>query len=179
MSWCYFWGRGQNFYNGSDNNYLWPSKLTKVFRKLPKVNVKKNKMFHQRDTLRRRIEEIRAFRNRISHNEPAWRISDVNSPEDVITSLTEKLDNMLEFLYWISPKFQKYVCDIGMESRVRQVLNLQEFNRYIHTFDTYKIEDLEGLIELVQKANQDNSRFYVMFGAIPSIIIPHNTQLLQ
>jgi len=169
----------KSFYDGGDNNYLWPSKLTKAFRKLPRVTVKSNPMFHQRDALRRRVEEVRGFRNRISHNEPAWRISDVNSPEDAIATLTEKLDNMLELLYWISPKFQKYVRDVGLESRIRQVLNLQEFSRYIHAFETYDIEDLEGLIELVQKANQDNSRFYVKFGAIPSIIAPHNTPLLQ
>ena len=168
----------KSFYNGSDNNYIWPSKLTRAFKKLPRTT-QKNQAFHQRDALRRRIEEIRAFRNRISHNEPAWRVSDVTSPEEVISTLEEKLDNMIELLYWISPKFKKYVCDVGLESRVRQVLNLQEFNRYIHTFDTYDIEDLDGLIELVLRANQDNNRLYVKFGAIPSIITPYNTSLLQ
>lgn len=69
-------------------------------------------MFHQRDSIRRRIEEVRAFRNRISHNEPAWRVSDISSPEEVISVLNEKLDNMIELLYWISPKFKRYACDV-------------------------------------------------------------------
>lgn len=168
----------KNFYNGSDNNYLWPSKLTKAFKKLPRVT-HKNPMFHQRDSIRRRIEEVRAFRNRISHNEPAWRVSDISSPEEVIAVLNEKLDNMIELLYWISPKFKRYACDVGLESRIRQILNLKEFNRYIHTFDTYEIADLDGLIKLVEKANLENNRFYVKFGAVPAIIAPYNTRLLQ
>lgn len=168
----------KSFYNGGDTNFIWPTQLTKAFKKLPRVT-DRNPMFHQRDALRRRIEEVRAFRNRISHNEPAWRISDVSNPQEVITLLQLKLDNMLELLYWISPKFKKYVCDVGIESRIKQVLNQSEFNRFIHTFDTYEINDLENLIELVEKANSENTRYYVTIGGLSSILSPHNTSLLQ
>jgi hypothetical protein len=166
------------FYNGSDNSFIWPTQLTKAFKKLPRVNVK-NPMFHQRDAIRRRIEEVRAFRNRISHNEPAWRVNGVSKPEDVIAYLIMKLDNMLELIYWISPKFRAYVRDVGIEDRIRQVLSISEFNRYIHTFETYNIEDISGFVSLLEQTNSNNTRSYFEIEGRQGILSPCNTRLLQ
>ncbi|WP_199449542.1 Abi family protein [Vibrio harveyi] len=175
-TWEYIFDK--HYYNGSDNNYIWPTGLTKAFKKLPRTT-ESNAMFHQRDIIRRRIEEVRSFRNRVSHNEPAWRLSDVEKKEDIITLLTAKLDNMMELLFWISPKFQRYVTDIGIEARIRQVLNLTELDRYMHAYETLEISDIEALLGLTQKVNETNVRSHFNVGGENGILMPHNTQLIQ
>ncbi len=168
----------KHYYNGSDNSYIWPTGLIKAFKKLPRTS-ESNPMFHQRDIIRRRIEEVRSFRNRVSHNEPAWRLSDIERREDIIELLTTKLNNMMELLFWISPKFQKYVKDIGIEARIRQVLNLTELDRYMHTYETIDISDLESLIVLTQQVNTSNVRSHFNVGGRNGILMPHNTKLIQ
>ncbi|PIP98561.1 MULTISPECIES: hypothetical protein [unclassified Shewanella] len=175
-TWEYLFDK--HFYNGSDNNFFWPHGLSKAFRKLPRTR-EKNPMFHQRDIIRRRIEEVRAFRNRISHNEPAWRVDDVKSREDVIVVLIDKLNNMMELLFWISPKFRNYVMDVGIESRLLQLLNMAELNRYMHTFEEYEITEIAMLTQLMEKANSDNLRCYFNTGEQKGILLPNNTPLLQ
>ena len=132
-TWEYLFDK--HFYNGSNNDFFWPNGLFKAFKKLPRTN-EKNPVFHQRDIIRRRIEEVRAFRNRISHNEPAWRINDVKSKVDVIVVLTDKLKNMMELLFWISPTFCKYVKDVGVDARILQLLNMAELKNRTWLFCT-------------------------------------------
>jgi len=169
----------KHFYDGSDKNFLWPHELTKVFRKLPRVEETKNAMFHQRDALRRRIEEVRSFRNRISHNEPAWMTEGVQNKQDIIDRLIEKLDHIMELLFWISPKFRKYVMDVGIESRVRQLICMRELNRYMHSYERYAVEDLQLIGELVLESNKNNYRCYFHINGVPGIISPTNSSLLQ
>lgn len=169
----------KHFYNGSDKSFLWPHELTKVFRKLPRIKETRNVMFHQRDAIRRRIEEVRAFRNRISHNEPAWLISAVSSKQDVINNLTEKLDNMMELLFWISPKFKQYVVDVGIEARIRLALSAREMDRYLHSFQRHNIEEIKQIAALLAEANTGNYRCYFNVNGIPGILSPCNTALLQ
>ncbi|WP_313130466.1 MULTISPECIES: Abi family protein [Enterobacteriaceae] len=169
----------KHFYNGSDKNYLWPHELTKVFRKLPKVQETKNVMFHQRDAIRRRIETIRSFRNRISHNEPAWTLGSVGNKQDVVDKLIEKLNDMMELLYWISPKFKKYVVDIGIDSRIRQILSIRELDRYMHSYKRYDINDLQQMSDLLSASNANNYRYFFTIKGIPGILSPSTSTLLQ
>ncbi|RBP10222.1 hypothetical protein [Pseudocitrobacter faecalis] len=169
----------KHFYDGADKRFLWPHELTKAFRKLPRLSGSKNPMFHQRDIIRRRIEEVRAFRNRISHNEPAWRVGEVKNRQDVIAGLTEKLEKILELVFWISPKFRKYVADIGVESRVRQVLNIHELDRYMQLYKRQNIRQLRELSELLTFSNSQNLRCYFMLDDTPGILSPCTTSLLQ
>lgn len=169
----------KHFYDGSDKRYLWPHELTRVFRKLPRVQETKNPMFHQRDAVRRRIEEVRSFRNRISHNEPAWRVGSVRNKQDVIEQLTEKLINIMELLFWISPKFKKYVMDVGIESRIRQILCMKELERYMHSYERYEVTDLYKISALLTETNMNNHRCYFQVNGIPGILSPSNSSLLQ
>ncbi|MEK9496486.1 Abi family protein [Photorhabdus sp. P32] len=168
----------KHFYNGSDNRFLWPSGLTRAFKKLPRT-IEKNPMFHQRDIIRRRVEEIRSFRNRLSHNEPTWRVTDIQKRENVVSNLSGKLDAMMEMLFWLSPKFQKYVQDVGIEARIRQILNISELNRYMHVFERHSITEIDDLMKLTEQANSENIRLYFSVNDCADILMPHNTHLLQ
>ncbi|WP_118986493.1 Abi family protein [Photorhabdus sp. CRCIA-P01] len=169
----------KHFYDGSNNHFLWPNGLSKVFKKLPRVGVRKNVAFHQRDIIRRRIEEVRVFRNRISHNEPAWRVNNVTAKEDVISTLTERLNGMMELLFWISPKFSQYVRDVGIEARIKQMLHLVEMNRYMQSFERHEINDIDNLIDLANRVNSENHRCYFNVSGKLGILVPCNTSLLQ
>ncbi|HGJ5858737.1 MAG TPA: hypothetical protein ACHBX6_03305 [Arsenophonus nasoniae] len=136
-------------------------------------------MFHQRDIIRKRIEEVRSFRNRVSHNESSWRLSDVGEKEDIIPLLTTRLDNMMELLFWISPKFQRYVKDIGIEARIRQVLHITELERYMHIYENIEISDIDGLLVLTQRVNETNIRSHFNVSGENGILMPHNTHLIQ
>lgn len=166
----------KHFYNGADNSFFWPNGLFKVFKKLPKTD-HNNPIFHQRDIIRRRIEEVRSFRNRISHNEPAWRIGDLKNSTDVIDVLTRKLENMMELLFWISPKFRKYVKDVGIESRILQLLNQTELDRYMHIFEQHDITEVSKLEQLTIQANINNTRCYFNVNGNKGIIHPRNSSL--
>lgn len=167
-----------SFYNGSDRRFLWPHQLTKAFKKLPRVTGVSNVQYKQRDVIRRRIEEIRHFRNRLSHNEPAWRVESLKSKNEVITHLLDKLEKMLELLFWISPVFKRYISDIGIEGRIRQLLTLNELNRYMHIYENHSIHDLESLFALMERANSENCRYYFDINNLKGILSPCNTRLL-
>ncbi len=167
------------FYNGSDKRFLWPHQLTKAFKKLPRVTGVSNVQYLQRDAIRRRIEEIRHFRNRLAHNEPAWRVENLKSRSEVIAHLLEKLDNMLELLFWISPAFRRYIQDIGIENRIRQLLSLNELNRYMHIYEHYPIKNLESLYMLTEKSNNENCRFHFDINGLNGFLVPSNTRLMQ
>jgi len=169
----------KHFYDGSDKNYLWPHELTKVFRKLPKVQETKNVMFHQRDALRRRIEAVRSFRNRISHNEPAWMLNSVRNKEEVVDNLLEKLDYIMELIYWISPKFKKYVIDIGIDSRIRQILSIRELERHMHSYKRYDVDNIQQMYDLLSAANANNHRCYLTIKGNPGVLYPSTSTLLQ
>lgn len=167
----------KHFYNGSNRQFLWPIGLTKAFKKLPRVT-EKNAMFHQRDIIRRRVEEIRSFRNRRSHNEPAWRISTINQREDIIKLLISKLKNIMELLFWISPKFRNYVQDVGIEARIMQLLKTSELNRYMHSFDRHNISDLDSMIQLTIKTNLENTRRHFKIKHHQGVLLPYNARLI-
>ncbi|MGL4333725.1 MAG: hypothetical protein ACRCSC_01540 [Lactococcus garvieae] len=175
-TWEYILDKG--YYNGADNRYLWPNGLIKAFKRLPKTK-ENNPMFHQRDILRRRIGEVRSFRNRISHNELAWRRTDACGKSSIISLLTTKLDNMMELLFWISPKFHKYVKDIGIEAKIRQTLHITELERYMHTSESIDISDINGLLALTQKVNETNVRSRFNISGESGILMPSNTLLIQ
>lgn len=169
----------KHFYDGSDKRFLWPHELTRVFRKLPRVHETKNPMFHQRDAIRRRIEEVRSFRNRISHNEPAWMVGSVHNKQGVIEQLIDKLNSIMELLFWISPKFKKYVMDVGIESRIRQILCMKELERYMHSYERYEVADLDKISALLAESNNKNRRCYFQLKGIPGILSPSNSYQLQ
>ena len=179
VTWEYIFDK--HFYNGNNQqkaHCLWPHYLLKVFKKLPKV-AGKNPQFHQRDIIRRRIEEIRLFRNRLSHNEPVWRVHHVKSKHDAILALTQMAEHIMELLFWISPKFKNYVVDIGIYSRITHLLNITEFERYLHISTLHEINDIPSLIELVSHSNQHNIKSHFIVGDLQGLLSPFHNKLFQ
>jgi len=178
-TWEYLFDK--HFYEGNNDineNFLWPKNLLKVFKKLPRTN-EKNPSFHQRDIIRRRIEEIRLFRNRLSHNEPVWRTNSAGSKEAVVTQLYEMVENIMDLLFWISPTFSNYVKDIGVYTRITQLLHLAELNRYLHIFTLHDISDIDSLIALVKESNSSNLKCHFKVGENHGLLTPNSNKLFQ
>lgn len=102
----------------------------------------------------------------------------MQSKNEVIAHLLEKLDKILELLFWISPVFKRYIADVGIEGRIRQLLSLNELNRYMHIYERHSIKDIESLFYLAEKANSENCRFQFEVNNLHGILSPCNTRLL-
>lgn len=178
-TWEYIFDK--HYYEGNNSvnaNFIWPRSLLKVFKKLPRTT-EKNPLFHQRDIIRRRIEEIRLFRNRLSHNEPAWRTSGARNKEEVIIQLSGMVENIMELLFWISPKFRNYIKDIGIYTRITQLLQPTELDRYLHSFTLHDISDIDSLIALVKESNSSNLKCHFKVGENHGLLTPNSNKLFQ
>ncbi|MGS2724917.1 hypothetical protein ACVBEJ_14345 [Porticoccus sp. GXU_MW_L64] len=166
----------KHFYSGAGGAFLWPGALPKAFKKMPMYEGS-NPRFHQRDLIRRRIESVRSFRNRISHNEPAWRVAEAASKEKIVESLKEKLADCIELMLWISPRLERYVRDIGVVSRIEQLLTIDELNKHMHLMEPYDIAAMDDLYEILGIANGENVRCTVAANGQRGVIHPNNTML--
>jgi len=178
-TWEYIFDK--HYYEGNNNvnaNFLWPRYLLKVFKKLPRTS-ESNPQFHQRDIIRRRIEEIRLFRNRLSHNEPVWRVHSVKNRDEVITLLSQMVEKIMELLFWISPTFKQYIEDIGIYTRITHLLSPIELNRYLHVFTLHKVSDIDSLINLVKESNSSNIKCHFDVAGNQGLLIPNNNKLFQ
>lgn len=168
-TWEYILDKG--FYDGGDSNFLWPHKFYKVFKK-PPIYDGNNPMFHQRDMIRRRIEEIRNFRNRLSHNEPIWRASEVNGASEVFDYLERKYQNIIELAYWISPQLKLFIVKMGFDSRIKLCLTNNELNRFLEKIEVSQITKIEDFAGLVQDMYQTNRVVSFKYEESSGVILP-------
>ncbi|TBT23579.1 hypothetical protein D5E86_25580 [Vibrio parahaemolyticus] len=70
----------EDFYNASDNKFLWPSKLGELFQGVDATEAQKKK---QLNLAKQTIESIRLVRNRIAHNETPWRYKRVRGAKNL------------------------------------------------------------------------------------------------
>jgi len=170
-TWEYILDKG--FYNGGNTDFLWPSNLYKVFSKPPRY-AGSNPAFHQRDLIRRRIEEIRNFRNRLSHNEPIWRASEVNNANDVFTYLHEKYNNIVELAYWISPELKQFIIKMGFDARIKMCLTNHELQRFLAKIERSNIQKFEDFANLVQEMHINNRVVPFQYEQKNGVIFPTN-----
>lgn len=168
-TWEYILDKG--FYDGGDTKFLWPHKFYKIFKK-PPIYDGKNPMFHQRDIIRRRIEEVRNFRNRLSHNEPIWRASEVNNASEVFDYLERKYQNIMELAYWISPQLKLFIVKMGFDSRIKLCLTDNELNRFLAKIEVSQIIKIEDFAELVQDMYQTNKVVSFKYQESSGVILP-------
>lgn len=112
-------------FNG--NNLIWPSRIGKVFigdwgnSKTPG-----DILSEVRDT----IKDIRQFRNRVFHHEPAWKVSYVKNEIDAIRYLNKKIDKMVFLIGLVSPEKLRLIENDGMLKSVRTACSIGELNRF-------------------------------------------------
>lgn len=80
-----------------------------------------------------RLDKIRSFRNRISHNEP---ISSHNNTIDFSNAI-DVYDTILEFFDWINPELRKFIRDIDSVS-----VKIANAQKSLYSICKHYVEDL-------------------------------------
>ncbi|MDV2451609.1 hypothetical protein [Xanthomonas hortorum] len=105
---------------------IWPGHLSKVFtgdwgNRKPSVLLN-----HAREL----VKIVRAFRNRLSHHEPAWKRAGVVTENDAISHLHSKLGQVMELMALINPEqasLMRLTGLIGDAERACSALELRRF----------------------------------------------------
>ncbi|RZR43728.1 hypothetical protein D8T57_15800 [Vibrio vulnificus] len=115
------------FYDGSgaDNRYFWPQSLGTVFQTWP-LSGSLSTLNHIQDL----VKSIRLFRNRLSHNEPAWKHSSVHTEEDVFVYLNRKIEIIESLIGWISQDKLLYIQQQGWFEHAKNVCKPEALKYY-------------------------------------------------
>jgi len=84
-----------DFFNASDNKFLWPNKLDALFKGVDPIEAKKKK---QLNLAKQTILSIRLVRNRIAHNETPWRYKRVRNATSLGQARTNAFNDMEKFI---------------------------------------------------------------------------------
>ncbi|MEN4546136.1 Abi family protein [Pantoea agglomerans] len=122
-----------DYVDNTHKTRLWPNLTSTVFPNA--VGAEKDNLFHI-------YNNVRLFRNRISHNEPLCRAATVAATQqinDSIEFLSEKYQELLHALGLISRKRQQQINDGPATSHFYSVCNKEYVNRLIDSFTTGRL----------------------------------------
>lgn len=112
-----------------DNNHkkkLWPNLTGKVFP---------NAVGTEKDNLFQIYNDVRLFRNRVSHNEPLWRPSATGDLiSDSIKQMSMQYDSLLHALSLISENKRKQVEQSIATVRFREICNREFYNQIVDNY---------------------------------------------
>ncbi|GGB31472.1 hypothetical protein GCM10011324_46070 [Allosediminivita pacifica] len=105
---------------------IWPKHLRKVFRGTwpspsDKVTLR---------TAREAVADIRLFRNRVHHNEPAWKAHGVLNAEDAVQYVQGKILKIFNFIELIEPSKADVLRRSGVLAHANRIASVAEIRRY-------------------------------------------------
>lgn len=105
---------------------IWPQYLRQVLRGAwPDQSDKKTLRF-----AREAVADIRALRNRVHHNEPAWKAFGVNNASDAVQYVRGKIYKMVILLELIEPAKVQVLKQSGVIAHAYRIATLEEILRY-------------------------------------------------
>lgn len=105
---------------------IWPQHLRKVFRGTwPDPSDKTTLRF-----AREAVADIRHLRNRVHHNEPAWKAHGVHSAHDAVLYIRGKIDKIVSLLDLIEPAKLDVIKRSGVLAHAYRVASIEEIGRY-------------------------------------------------
>lgn len=129
------------------NGLIWPSRLGSVFAGAWPSNQASNTLTHAQNL----VTTVREFRNRLFHNEPAWKGYGVHTEADALQHLREKIGKIESLLALIHPENYRLLEKNGLLRAVRRACTSHEIRRFQHIARTHKINSmnkLKGLVDL-------------------------------
>jgi Abi-like protein. len=160
----------KSFYDGdASKGYLWPKGFATAFKKMPMVTGK-NRQFKQRDIIRRRVEAVRVLRNRVAHNEPIWKDACFIDRSSVIRCLEEKIADIVELAYWISPVLHAFIRDGALVQRLKSIVCAYEMNNAMYLNLSSNIDSMETLIQVLQECHVYNRRIMIQNENIKALV---------
>lgn len=109
----------------SSRGLIWPAHLGRVLAgPWPSTSATTT-----RQRTRDLVQVVRAFRNRLSHHEPAWKRYGVHSPQDAFDVLKEKIDRIESLLKLIHPSAFEFVDKAGFFETARYASSQSALNQ--------------------------------------------------
>ncbi|OBU07851.1 hypothetical protein AYY16_00090 [Morganella psychrotolerans] len=160
----------KSFYDGdATKNFLWPRGFLTAFKKLPTVTGK-NKQFQQRDIIRRRIETVRMLRNRVAHNEPIWKDADSDDIADILQKLQDKINDVLELTFWISPALNTFIKNSSVKYRLDMMLCEHEIKNALYKNVALDISDIDSLNQTLTDSKSSTTRVLIKSNGMDGIL---------
>jgi hypothetical protein len=108
-----------------DRNYLWPKNSRRAFKNWP---IQSSKDTHT--ILYDLVSEIRPYRNRLSHNEPLWKGTDVNNERSALEFINQKINKIEELLIIISDEKSKFLQIPRLIDKARALATKEALDSY-------------------------------------------------
>ncbi|EGR4218212.1 hypothetical protein CRN47_12010 [Vibrio vulnificus] len=142
---------------GTDNRYFWPQSLGTVFQTWP-LSGSHASLNHIQDL----VKSIRLFRNRLSHNEPAWKHHTVVCETDIFRYLNRKIEIIENLIGWVSQDKLAYVNQQGWLHQAKEVCRPETLHYYqglqksikVHSWRQLKRQLSRGACVLEIKSGQ-------------------------
>lgn len=132
---------------------IWPSLLGQVFRGPWGTSSPQRTRQRAHDL----TKEVREFRNRMFHHEPAWKRYGVASPQDAIALLHEKLDRIEQLISLIHPDLKRMLNVNGQIGSARRAMSLSEIRRLQHLVKARSVKTITGLQAVLAHCENQNA----------------------
>lgn len=103
------------------------------------------------DAVRRDIETVRRFRNRVSHHEPVWKMFSVVNEQDAINYVHSKIDTVETLMNVFSPDSCMMLRKNRLFANARLACSLSELERFKYRTCTHNVKSLNGIIRAVTR----------------------------
>ena len=134
------------------DNLIWPSQLGTVFAGTWPNTHAGTVLTYIRDL----VTTVREFRNRLFHHEPVWKKFGVNTENDALLYLREKIEKIEKLVALIHPENLKLLERNGLFDTVRRACTSQEILRFQYLAVTHEINSMEKLRTLVELCGAKN-----------------------
>lgn len=111
-------------YKLNDTDFLWPKQSKKSFKNWPNQS---SQITHT--TIYDIVSELRPFRNRLSHHEPLWKGISVNTEQDALNYVNQKIDKIEQLLEIISADNTKLLDVQKLVKRARYMASKDMLDR--------------------------------------------------
>lgn len=134
------------------DNLIWPKHLGKVFAGTWPFSKARKTLTHARSL----VSNLRNFRNRLSHHEPLWKTSSVDSSQSAMKYLNEKIASAEALLNLVHPASLELLQKNGILPALRRTCREEELRRYQHASVEHRIVNLRDLEQVVMESVSEN-----------------------
>ncbi|MEE9452626.1 MAG: hypothetical protein V3V61_07720 [Gammaproteobacteria bacterium] len=115
--------RLRKFADLSNTSRLWPELIPKVFPYYKRED-------KERQNIAKRFYEAKLIRNRLFHHEPIWKFKEAHTPDECITELRHKFNDIFKAIGWLSKDVKNNLRNYGFVENFRKACSIETLNAY-------------------------------------------------
>jgi len=135
------------------NGLIWPSCLGKVFAGPWPSNQARVTLTRARDM----VTNVRDFRNRVFHHEPAWKRYGVRTESDATHHLQETIDKIVSLITLIHPENLRLLERNGLLQTARRSCTVHEIRRFQHAVRVHNVSSWRTFRRLLNQSVASDS----------------------